>query len=139
MTHWIYPANTKYYDALGAFSEAETYWPINSNVSAGDTVYIYLAAPYKQIGFVCEVLETGLDKDSIIEKARSFFRNADTHEHKKKSKPFMKPGVSSAIELTGESTLNYYSLRENGLNGMLMGPRKLENNPELLNYILEQF
>ena len=36
----------------GVFGELETYWPINSKVAAGDVVFIYLAAPYKQIKFV---------------------------------------------------------------------------------------
>jgi len=31
--------------------------------------------------------------------------------------------------------LAYKHLKQNGLNGMLMGPRKLENNPTLLDYI----
>ena len=75
MTHWIVPANTKFYDVMDAFKQIETYSPVNSKVSVGDTVYIYLAAPYKQIGFVCDVLDVGLDQDSILKHIRPFFKN----------------------------------------------------------------
>jgi hypothetical protein len=55
MTYWLYPANTKYYDVLGAFSERIAYWPAKTKVAVGDSVLIYLSAPYKQIGFQTEV------------------------------------------------------------------------------------
>jgi hypothetical protein len=32
MTHWLFPANTKFYDVLSAFSGNETYWPANTKV-----------------------------------------------------------------------------------------------------------
>jgi len=88
MTHWLFPANTKFYDVLGAFNEVETYWPVNTKVSVGDVVYIYLAAPYKQIGFVCDVVDVGLDQDSILESIRPFFKNK--LDNKKQPKSFMK-------------------------------------------------
>jgi len=74
MIHWLYPANVKYYNVLEAFNASETYWPMGSKVSKGDTIFIYLAAPYKQIGFVCNVGEVDLDPNTIIEKIRPFFK-----------------------------------------------------------------
>ena len=50
-------------------------------------------------------------------------------------KLFMKLRVTSEVALEGTSAVGYSLLKENGLNGMLMGPRKLENNPELPDYI----
>ena len=133
MTHWLFPANTKFYDVVGAFSEIETYWPVNTKVSVGDVVYIYLAAPYKQIGFVCDVIDVGLDQDSILESIRPFFKNM--FDDKKQSKLFMKLQTISIIPIDNEALLAYKHLKQNGLNGMLMGPRNLENNPALLDYI----
>ena len=43
--------------------------------------------------------------------------------------------VSASLPLENETPLSFPHLKENGLNGMLMGPRKLENNPTLLAYI----
>jgi len=133
MTHWLIPANPKYYDVFGALRQLETYWPINVNVSVADTVYIYLAAPYKQIGFVCQVLEIDLDQGSIFESVRPFIKQAVGD--KGQSKRFMKIRPISTISIEGDSLLGLEHLRENGLSGMLMGARKLENNPSLLDYI----
>ncbi len=47
----------------------------------------------------------------------------------------MKLKTSSVITLASDSPLSYDHLKQNGLNGMLMGPRKLENNQTLLDYI----
>lgn len=133
MTHWLFPANTKLYDVLGAFSATETYWPVNTKVSVNDVVFIYLAAPYKQIGFVCDVVEVGLEQASILENIRPFFKSK--FDNKKPSKLFMKLKTTTTIALRHDAQLGYQYLKQNGLNGMLMGPRKLENNPLLLGYI----
>jgi len=133
MTHWLFPANTKFYDVMGAFNEVQTYWPANTKVSVGDIVYIYLAAPYKQIGFACEVLNVGLDQDSIFEHIRPFFKTK--LDNKKQPKSFMKLQTHASLPIDSETLLAYKHLKQNGLNGMLMGPRKLENNPTLLDYI----
>jgi hypothetical protein len=133
MAHWLYPANTKFYDVFGAFGAPETYWPISSKVAAGDVVFIYLAAPHKQIGFVCDILDVGLAEADIIEKVRPFFKG--TPDSKKTSKLFMKLKPTEEISLDKGSLLGLSFLKQNGLNGMLMGPRKLENNVSLLTYI----
>jgi hypothetical protein len=133
MIHWLYPANVKFYDVLSAFNAPETYWPINSKVSIEDVIYIYLAAPYKQIGFVCDVAQVNFELSDVIEKVRPFFKGKNNDA--KKSKLFMKLRTSSVITLESCSTLSYEHLKQNGLAGMLMGPRKLENNPALLEYI----
>ena len=133
MTHWIIPANPRFYDVFGAFREVETYWPINVKMSIADTIYIYLAAPYKQIGFVCEVLEIDIDPESIAETIRPFIKKAVSD--KGQSKLFMKLNPISTISIDKDSFLGLEHLKLNGLTGMLMGARKLENNPKLLNYI----
>jgi len=38
--HWLFPANTKYYDVFGAFSRAKIVWPMNAKVTRGDVVYL---------------------------------------------------------------------------------------------------
>ncbi|MBL4725786.1 MAG: hypothetical protein JKY83_03755 [Rhizobiaceae bacterium] len=133
MAHWLIPANTKFYDVFAAFALSETYWPMNAKISAGDILYIYLAAPYKQIGFVCEVLETGFKLDKIIDEVRPFIKGEPDGDAP--SKPFMKLKATQSFPLHENSLLSLQYLREHGLNGMLMGARKLENNPSLFEYI----
>lgn len=133
MTHWLIPANTKFYDVFAAFAQSETYWPMNAKISGGDVLYIYLAAPHKQIGFVCNVLATGFDMTEIIEEVRPFIKGEP--DGKGPSKPFMKLKATQSIPLQENSSLSLQNLRVHGLNGMLMGARKLENNPPLFEYI----
>jgi len=134
MSHWIYPANTKYYDVIGALSKENAFWPMNSKVSVGDVIFIYLAAPYKQICTVCLVTEIHLKESDIIEETKPFLKKPVTNN--KPSKLFMKLRIKKSIPLEQNTLTSYNNLKENGLNGMLMGPRKLENNPVLFNYIL---
>lgn len=133
MTTWLIPANTKFYDVFGAFGQGETYWPINANVSAGDTVYIYLAAPHKQIGFCCAVLATGYQFADIRQDVLPFIKGDP--DQNPVSKPFMLLKVTRSFPIHSDSALSLQHLRESGLNGMLMGARKLENNPDLFDYI----
>ncbi len=134
-THWLYPANTKFYDVLGAMAEKDTYWPIHTQVSPGDKVFIYLAAPYKQIGFVCNVLEIGLSGKATMQHAAPFLKGKPKPE--KQGKAFMKLRPVISVPIDPDSVLGFAHLKRHGLAGMLMGPRRLENNPELLKYILE--
>lgn len=136
MHHWLYPANTKYYDIFAALKQPEAVWPMNTQVSIGDTIYLYLSAPYKQIGFVTKVVNTQIPHDEAITYAQPYFKQATTDNSQKKA--FMLLADIHAINIKETSMLSYTKLKENGLNGMLMGPRKLENNPQLLSYIKEQ-
>ena len=135
MSHWLIPANTKFYDVFSAFEQNETYWPLNARIVSGDTAYIYLSAPYKQIGFICSVLATGYDMDEIIDDVLPFIKGKPGR--KSPSKPFMKLKATQSIRVDGNCALSLRYLKQNGLNGMLMGVRKLENNPELFKYIRE--
>jgi hypothetical protein len=133
MTHWLIPANTKFYDVLSAFAQNTAYWPMSANLSSGDIVYIYLAAPYKQLGFICEVLSTGHNLDDIFSDIAPYLkgRSRDTGP----PKPFMTLRNIHPIPLDPNSPLSLNHLKQHGLNGMLMGARKLDNNPELSIYI----
>jgi len=95
---------------------------------------IYLAAPYQQIGFVCDVTQTNLSLDDVRDNIQPFISNKGGGP-KKHSKPFMQLKKIATIEIDKASPLALQCLKQHGLTGMLMGPRKLENNPALLDYI----
>ncbi len=133
MNHWLYPANTKYYDVLGAFKHSTIYWPINSSVALNDMVYIYLAAPYKQLAFACEIKKINIEQASIIDKLKPYIKGSGNNS--KKVKLFMQLKKINSFAINKDSSLTLQHLKEHGLNGMLMGPRKLENNPPLFNHI----
>lgn len=134
MNHWLFPANVKFYDVFGALELPETYWRMSGKVAVGDVLYLYLAAPHKQIHAVCEVLDTNLPLEGIFESVKPFMR-CDGAESGASDRPFMKIKPLQKLELDQDNPLGLSFLKENGLKGMLMGPRKLENNPQLLDYI----
>lgn len=135
MAYWLYPANTRFYDALNAFSEKSAYWPAKSRVAVGDTVLIYLAAPYKQIGFSSRVAQIDLELAEVFDTVSPFFKQMP--DRKENDKPFMRLVDITAVKVGEESRLTLARLKEFGLKGMLMGPKKLDNSPELLTYVQE--
>lgn len=58
---WIIPANPKYYDILHAFDDRdEIDWKQGAGIKAGDTVFMYVAAPVSAILYKCKVTETDI-------------------------------------------------------------------------------
>ena len=58
---WIIPSNPKYYDVIHAFEEADIIdWKQGAGIKKGDTVYLYVAAPYSAVMYKCKVLETDI-------------------------------------------------------------------------------
>lgn len=62
-TEWLIPANPRYYDiekAIAASPDELFDWKQSNNIRAGDTVYIYLAAPVSAIIYKCRAVETDI-------------------------------------------------------------------------------
>ena len=58
---WIIPANPKYYDIQSAFKQSEEInWKQGAGIKAGDTVFVYVAAPVSAVLYKCRVTETGI-------------------------------------------------------------------------------
>lgn len=58
---WIIPANPKFYDVERAFHDAdEIGWKQGGGIKAGDTVFLYVAAPVSAILYQCKVTETDI-------------------------------------------------------------------------------
>ncbi len=114
MTAWLIAANTKIYDVFGAFEQNETYWPMNAKIEIGDSIYIYLVVPHKQIGFVCGVLGTGYDLADIFDYVAPFIKGGAGK--RPDGKPFMKLGATRtlALALESDSALSLPRLRETG-------------------------
>jgi len=51
-----------------------------------DVIIIFLAAPHKQVGFVCDVLGTGYDLDEIFDHVAPFIKGGA--ERRSGGKPF---------------------------------------------------
>lgn len=58
---WLIPANPKYYDVVGAFEADKIItWKQSSDIHVGDTVYMYVAAPYSSIMYKCKAIEVDI-------------------------------------------------------------------------------
>lgn len=58
---WLIPANPKFFDIIHAFDDAdEIEWKQGRGMKAGDTVFIYAAAPVSAILYRCRVTKTGI-------------------------------------------------------------------------------
>lgn len=132
MKNWVYPANPKYYDVIGAFTEEEvTAWPMSSKVAIGDVVYIYSGAPFKQILFKCKVNDVELPMETVMDKAEKYIKV----KGKSPKKKFMLLKPLERYPSDVASPLSFSAMREHGLKGSIMGPQCLENNTELFQWI----
>lgn len=60
-TSWLVPANPKYYDLEKAFMESDTIlWKQSNAVIVGDTIYIYMAAPFYCILYKCKAIDVDI-------------------------------------------------------------------------------
>lgn len=58
---WLIPANPKFYDIMHAFDgEKIIDWKQSSSIKAGDTVFMYVAAPVSAILYKCKVVEADI-------------------------------------------------------------------------------
>ena len=72
---WIIPANPKYYDVEAGFQENPVMeWKQTADIRAGDTIYMYMAAPVCAVLYKCRAVEVNLpyhyeDENLTIKKA----------------------------------------------------------------------
>lgn len=68
---WIVPSNPKYYDIISHFENQDVVnWKQSSDVQVGDTIYLYVGAPYSAILYKCVAEEVNLPykfKDKNLE------------------------------------------------------------------------
>ena len=59
--NWLVPANPKYYDVVEAFRHRKVIeWKQSTDVSVGDLVYLYVAAPYSAVMFKCRAVRVNI-------------------------------------------------------------------------------
>ncbi len=60
-TSWLVPVNPKYFDIEKAFAESDVIlWKQSSSMIVGDTIYLYLAAPYSCVLYKCVAVEVDI-------------------------------------------------------------------------------
>lgn len=58
---WLVPVNPKYYDIEKAFAQSDIIeWKQSNTVLVGDTIYLYVAAPYSCVLYRCVAVEVDI-------------------------------------------------------------------------------
>ena len=56
--HWVIPANPSVYDIDHAFAQSDLmYWKQKLNYQIDDYVFIYYGLPYRELRYLCKVVE----------------------------------------------------------------------------------
>ena len=106
-SEWLLPANPKYYDLIIAFKKSNIIlWKQSTSIKVNDIVYLYVAAPYSEIKYKCEVLKVDIPYD---------YKNKKLIVNKVMQIKLIK-------EFNKEFTLD--KLKELGINS-IRGPRRL--------------
>ena len=136
---WLIPYNKKFFDLKACYDKfGEVYWTQHFHFQAGDTGYIYGAAPESAIRFSFKVVEADMPYDTKIDQDDDFVRgNGPTNEDTKGK-------LYAHMILTGETNskrLSLANLLDRGLKGAPMGAMNLSKKElkELLIYIEENF
>lgn len=122
---WIIICNPRFYDVIGAFKKFNCIeWKQSTNIQQGDTVYIYIGNPYKEIRYKCVARKVDLEK-TIIDDSE-FILDGSNYENY---------GRYMTVELVREyeeKQYPYSELKKNGLKSV-QGPGRISE--ELANYI----
>jgi hypothetical protein len=136
---WLIPYNKKFFDLKGCFDKVgEVYWTQHFHFQAGDTGYIYGAAPESAIRFSFRVKEADLHYDPIMDQDNEFVKGNGPVNSAASDKLF------AHMILTGETAnkrLSLANLLDRGLKSAPMGAMNLSKKElkELLMYIEENF
>lgn len=136
---WLIPYNKKFYDLKGCYDKiGEVYWTQHFHFQAGDTGYIYGAAPESAIRFSFKVKEADMRYDPIMDQDNEFVKGDGPVNSDASDKLF------AHMILTGETTskrLSLANLLDRGLKGAPMGAMNLSKKElkDLLVYINENF
>jgi hypothetical protein len=136
---WLIPYNKKYFNLKDCYDRfKEVYWTQHCRFKAGDTGYIYGAAPESAIRFSFKVKEADLPYNPIIDQDNEFVRGNGPVNSDASDKLF------AHMILTGETTnkrLSLANLLDRGLKSAPMGAMNLSKKElkDLLVYINENF
>lgn len=136
---WLIPYNKKFFDLKGCYDKTgQVYWTQHFHFQAGDTGYIYGAAPESAIRFSFKVKGADLHYDPVMDQDNEFVRGDAPINSETKDRLF------AHLILTGETTnkrLSLANLLDRGLKGAPMGAMNLSKKElkDLLDYIIENF
>lgn len=136
---WLIPYNKKFFDLKRCYEKVgEVYWTQHFHFQAGDTGYIYGAAPESAIRFSFKVKEADMPYNPIMDQDNEFVKgdgpsNSDVSDR-----------LFAHLIITGETNnkrLSLANLLDRGLKSAPMGAMNISKKElsELRKYIEENF
>ena len=125
--HWLIPSSPDTFEAIAAFEElGEIDWgnASNNKINIDDIVYIYISKPVQAIAIKAKVIKINITNNDLLDNDNNYIRDKKNYFRLK------------LISFTNRDTLSLNELESNGLKGRIQGKSKLENNKQLLEYIL---
>lgn len=88
MKYCLFPCNPAQYDVNGAFNEFnEIEWiQVVNKISVGDIVFIYVAKPFSEIQFMCEVVHVNIPAMKRVNKDQNYILDYGLDKRIKKSR-----------------------------------------------------
>lgn len=107
--NWIVPCSVKFYNVVEHMEKRDTIvWRKVSALRTGDTVYLYLGAPYSEIKYRCHIINDDVDDETLKENAYAV-RNVEGY-HKRNRYLMLKLDYTYP-----DGTFSLEKLREHGL------------------------
>jgi len=110
--NWIVPCNAKKFDVIKHFETHDiAVWKNSFTIKVGDTIYLYLSAPYGEIKYRCRVISDQVSEELLADHSYAKVEKASNNYFSKKVK-YM---VLQKEFLYPEGLLTLEELRKNGL------------------------
>ncbi|QNN81622.1 HNH endonuclease [Brachybacterium sp. Z12] len=125
MTDWLIASDGAKFDVNRAFSERTVVdWSETSSahIHDGDRVFLYQVKPVQTITHVCEVVQTGIESDDMLDD-REFWIDAAAFEERLK-RTWMRLSLLHTVPPALRGELSLERLLDAGLNGAPQGRRR---------------
>lgn len=133
--NWIVPCNIKYFDVETHFqNNSFVVWKNSFTIRVGDTVYIYIGAPYSQIKYRCTVVSDEIDEETLTENSYAI-QEKTSHNYFSKKTKYIKMHMDYEYP---NDLLTLSKLREHGLGQVQIQARTGRNLQRYLSQIDEE-
>lgn len=110
--NWIVPCNIKVFNIIEHFeTNKKAVWKNSFTIRTGDTVYIYIGAPYGEIKYKCIVTNDAVD-DELLQKHPYAIVNKPSNNYFSKKIKYIE---FELVETFPEGSLTLAKMKEHGL------------------------
>lgn len=110
---WIVPCNIKYFNIIEHLKTNQTaVWKNSFTIKTGDTIYIYIGAPYGEIKYRCRVISDSVSDELLQQNPYAIQKQPARNFYSSKKPKYIQFEMEYEYP---EGTLSLNRLREHGL------------------------